>query len=83
MLNSGLYVDDLYFGGDTVSKAFESLSDAVTKLGSGVFNLRKLRPNNSELVKLWFENGFSDSEREGVELKVLGLNWNPEKDVLS
>ncbi|GBM08391.1 hypothetical protein AVEN_108385-1 [Araneus ventricosus] len=29
------------------------------------------------------ENGFSESEKEGVEMEVVGLNWNPEKDVLS
>ncbi|KAF8768309.1 hypothetical protein HNY73_021144 [Argiope bruennichi] len=82
MLNSGLYVDDLYFGSDSVMEAFALSSDAVTILRSGGFNLRKLRYNNSELRALWIKNGFCESE-EGFELKVLGLNWNPDKDVLS
>ncbi|KAF8794364.1 hypothetical protein HNY73_002352 [Argiope bruennichi] len=83
MLNSGSYVDDLHFGADSVMEAFALSSDDVTVLRSGGFNLRKLRFDNSDLRALWVKNGFCESEEEGVELKVLGLNWNPDKDVLS
>ncbi|XP_035211551.1 uncharacterized protein LOC118185757 isoform X1 [Stegodyphus dumicola] len=84
MLNSSLYVDDLYYGGDSVRESFELSSDAVSILKSGGFNLRKLRSNSRELEKLWIENGLSDSEIVGVQqLKVLGLNWNPDRDELS
>ncbi|XP_055931931.1 uncharacterized protein LOC129962215 [Argiope bruennichi] len=82
MLNSGSYVDDLYFGEDSAMEAFVLSSDAVTILRSGGFKLRKLRSNNSDLRALWFKNGFCESE-EGVELKILGLNWNSDKDILS
>ncbi|KAF8795015.1 hypothetical protein HNY73_002917 [Argiope bruennichi] len=81
MLNSGLFVDDLYFGADSVIGSF-TLSDAVTILRSGGFKLRKLRSNSSDLRALCVKNGFCENE-EGIELKVLGLNWNPDKDVLS
>ncbi|KFM71288.1 hypothetical protein X975_00963, partial [Stegodyphus mimosarum] len=84
MLNSSLYVDDLYYGGDSVRESFDLSSDAVSILKSGGFNLRKLRSNSRELEKLWIEHGLSDSEMVGVQqLKVLGLNWNPDKDELS
>ncbi|XP_055928649.1 uncharacterized protein LOC129959781 [Argiope bruennichi] len=83
MLNSGLYVDDLYFGTDSVMEAFALSSDAVAILRSGGFKLRKLRSSNSDLRALWVKNAFCESEEEGGELKVLGLNWNPNKDVLS
>ncbi|KAF8787984.1 hypothetical protein HNY73_009527 [Argiope bruennichi] len=82
MLNSGLYVDDLYFGAHSVMEAFALSLDAVTILRSGGFKLRKLRSNNSNLRGLWVKNEFCETE-EGVELKVLGLNWNPDKEVLS
>ncbi|KAF8777068.1 hypothetical protein HNY73_013993 [Argiope bruennichi] len=62
-------------------EAFAFSSDDVTILRSGGFNLRKLRSNSSDLRALWVKNGFCESE--GVELKVLGLHWNPDKDVLS
>ncbi|GBM87063.1 hypothetical protein AVEN_117912-1 [Araneus ventricosus] len=82
MLNSALYVDDLYFGADSVSEAFALSSDAVSILKSGGFNLRKLRSNSCELGELWVENGLGEGERAGV-VKVLGLNWSPDRDVLS
>ncbi|KAF8777113.1 hypothetical protein HNY73_014034 [Argiope bruennichi] len=82
MLNSGLYIDDLYFGADSMMEEFALSSDAVTILRSDGFKLRKLRSNNSDWRDLWVKNGFCESE-ESVELKVLVLNWNPDKDVLS
>ncbi|XP_055926957.1 uncharacterized protein LOC129958485 [Argiope bruennichi] len=80
MLNSGLYVDDLHFGADSVREAFTLSSDVVTILRSGGFKLRKLRL--SDLRALWVKNGFCE-RKEGIELKIQGLNWNPDKDVLS
>ncbi|GBN92393.1 hypothetical protein AVEN_162295-1 [Araneus ventricosus] len=64
MLNFGLYVD-LYFGADIVREAIELLSDVVTLLESGDFNLRNLSFYNSELKAFWFENRFR------------GLFWYP------
>jgi hypothetical protein len=84
MLNSALYVDDLYFGANSVSEALELSSDAVAILKSGGFNLRKLRSNNSELEKLWGEKGLSDDKVvDSYQVKVLGLNWDLKRDVLS
>ncbi|GBN44587.1 hypothetical protein AVEN_137743-1 [Araneus ventricosus] len=82
MLNSALYVKDLYFGADSVSEAFALSSDAVSILKSGGFNLRKLRSNSCESEKLRVENGLVEGERAGV-VKVLGLNWSPDRDVSS
>lgn len=46
--------------------------------------MRKLRSNSRELEELWETSGLSDGEIERVsQLKVLGLNWCPEKDELS
>ncbi|GBM23189.1 hypothetical protein AVEN_159872-1 [Araneus ventricosus] len=83
MLNFGLYVHDLYFGAEIMREAIELLSDAVTLLERGDFNLRNLSFHNSELKAFWFENRFTESEKESVELNVLGLNLNPERNILS
>ncbi|GFT05537.1 uncharacterized protein NPIL_576981 [Nephila pilipes] len=84
MLNSALYIDDLYFGGNNVGESFELSTDAVSILTSGGFNLRKVRSNSRELEKLWVDNGLINVDVVGEhQLKVLGLNWNPEKDELS
>ncbi|KAF8783469.1 Gag-Pol polyprotein-like protein [Argiope bruennichi] len=58
MLNSGLYVDDLYFGADSVMEAFQLSWDAVTILRSGGFKLRKLRSSNSDLRALSVKTDF-------------------------
>ncbi|GFS83419.1 uncharacterized protein NPIL_583161 [Nephila pilipes] len=84
MLNSALYVDDLYFGRNNVGESFELLTYAVSILKSGGFNLRKLRSNSRELEKLWMDTGLTNVDVVGEhQLKVLGLNCNPEKDELS
>ncbi|KAF8782050.1 hypothetical protein HNY73_012383 [Argiope bruennichi] len=82
ILNTDFRKDYLYFGADNVMEAFALSSNAETILRSGVFKLRKLRSNNSDFRAFCVKIGFCESE-EGVELKVMGLNWNPGKDVLS
>ncbi|XP_054724195.1 uncharacterized protein LOC129234242 [Uloborus diversus] len=84
MLKSSLYVDDLYFGAESVKEAFQLSSDAVSVLKDGGFNLRKLRSNSVELESLWVDQGLSTSEcLENCQLMVLGLNWNTKEDSLS
>ncbi|XP_054709062.1 uncharacterized protein LOC129218764 [Uloborus diversus] len=84
MLKSSLYVDDLYFGAESMEEAFQLSSDAVSVLKDGGFNLRKLRSNSVELESLWVDQGLSTSEcLENCQLKVLGLNWNTKEDSLS
>ncbi|GFT13837.1 hypothetical protein NPIL_204701 [Nephila pilipes] len=46
--------------------------------------MRKLRSNTRKLEKLWMDNRFRYSDIvDEHQLKVLGLNWNFEKDELS
>lgn len=80
MLSSSLYVDDLFFGANTVSTAFELSSDAVTILKSAGMNLRKLNTNCDELRLLWMKNGLSSDCGSDSRLKMLGLIWNPVED---
>lgn len=83
MLNSSLYVDDLFYGANDVNTAFELSTDAVEILKSGGFNLRKLRSNSQELERMWNEKGLSKEEVGNEQLKILGMNWDPGKDELT
>ncbi|XP_035205974.1 uncharacterized protein LOC118181005 [Stegodyphus dumicola] len=81
MLNSSLYVDDLYFGGNSVEEAFKLSSEAVSILKDESMILRKLKTNSEKLRSLWMQNGLSDDTcTSDCQLKVLGLNWNPVND---
>ncbi|GFT15179.1 uncharacterized protein NPIL_334871 [Nephila pilipes] len=73
-----------YYGGNNVGESFELLTDAVSILKRGGFNLRKLRSNSRELEKLCMDIGLINVDVvDEHQLKVLGSNWNPDKDQLS
>ncbi|GIY29047.1 hypothetical protein CDAR_547051 [Caerostris darwini] len=84
MLNGSLYVDDLCHGADDVESAFNLSSDAVSILSDASFNLRKLHTNSKQLHDLWIQNGLCEenSFEKDNKLKVLGLVWNLEEDML-
>ncbi|GFT87126.1 reverse transcriptase domain-containing protein [Trichonephila clavipes] len=73
MLNSSLYVDDLFAGSsESVSKAFDLSKNAIEILKDANKNLRKFKTNSKELRKLWNENGIGDVGELGERsLKVL------------
>ncbi|GIY27339.1 reverse transcriptase [Caerostris darwini] len=84
MLNGSLYADDLCHGADDVVSAFNLSSDAVSILSDASFNLRKLHTNLKQLHDLWIQNGLCEenSFEKDNKLKVLGLVWNLEEDML-
>ncbi|GIY54830.1 reverse transcriptase [Caerostris darwini] len=84
MLNGSLYVGDLCHGADDVESAFNLSSDAVSILSDASFNLRKLHTNSKQLHDLWIQNGLCEenSFEKDNKLKVLGLVWNLEEDML-
>ncbi|GIY56295.1 reverse transcriptase [Caerostris darwini] len=84
MLNGSLYADDLCHGADDVESAFNLSSDAVSILSDASFNLRKLHTNSKQLHDLWIQNGLCEenSFEKDNKLKVLGLVWNLEEDML-
>ncbi|GIX90657.1 reverse transcriptase [Caerostris darwini] len=84
MLNGSLYADDLCHGADDIESAFNQSSDAVSILIDASFNLRKLHTNSKQLHDLWIQNGLCDenSFEKDNKLKVLGLVWNLEEDML-
>ncbi|GFY01945.1 uncharacterized protein TNCV_5098061 [Trichonephila clavipes] len=82
LLNTSLYVDDLFAGSsESVYKAFDLSKDAIEILKDANMNLRKFKTNSKELRKLWNENGIGDVCESGERsLKVLGIIWNLNND---
>ncbi|GFU47824.1 reverse transcriptase domain-containing protein [Nephila pilipes] len=66
MLNSALYVDDLFYGANTVDKALKLSQSAVEILKEANKNLRKFKMNSNELRSLWRKRGISEA-RESNE----------------
>ncbi|GFS54408.1 integrase catalytic domain-containing protein [Trichonephila clavipes] len=57
LLNTSLYVDDLFAGSsESVYKAFDLSKDSIEILKDANMNLRKFKTNSKELRKLWNEN---------------------------
>ncbi|GFR29425.1 transposable element Tcb2 transposase [Trichonephila clavata] len=75
MLNSSLYVDDLFYGPDTVKNAYRIISDAIDILKHASMNLCKFNSNSQELKDLWLSNNTAVSSSL-APAKILGLNWN-------
>ncbi|KFM63037.1 hypothetical protein X975_02648, partial [Stegodyphus mimosarum] len=84
MLNSNLYVDDLFSGATTVEEALNLSNEAVKILAEGGFNLRKFETNSLELKQKWLEEKLIslNNDTPCTSLKVLGLIWNNDEDVL-
>lgn len=81
MLDSSLYVDDLFFGSTEVEKALELSQGAKEILADANMNLRKFRTNSEELRSLWCERGMAEATEETERpLKVLGIIWNTKDD---
>ncbi|GBL80166.1 hypothetical protein AVEN_29148-1 [Araneus ventricosus] len=82
MLNSSLYVDDLFYGANTVNEVLDLSSSAIEILKDANMNLRKFKTNFEELRNLWYERGMIEVEDSSVRpLKVLGIIWNTKDDM--
>lgn len=85
ILEENVYVDDCLFGADDIEEAKEVKSQVTEILKSGGFHLRKWVSNEPSLLddcpsgshELAVDLPFED----GVQLKVLGLTWNPGHDL--
>ncbi|GFT24631.1 reverse transcriptase domain-containing protein [Nephila pilipes] len=81
MLNSALYVDNLFYGANTVDKVLNLSQSAVEILKDANINLRKFKTNSNYLKSLWLERDISVA-RESNEhpIKVLEIIWNTVED---
>ena len=62
MLDSSMYVDDLFHGGRTVEDAYKLPVDAIKILRDTGMNLRKLALNSDELQALWMREITKEDE---------------------
>ncbi|XP_076284376.1 uncharacterized protein LOC143210941 [Lasioglossum baleicum] len=84
VLRDQIYVDDCVFGADTSQLARQTRNDVTSLLQSGGFKLRKWASNSPELIADIdpSDHGLAASKPllPDNNLKVLGINWNPETD---
>ena len=80
ILADDLYVDDLTTGVDSVTKGKELYETSKTIMKDGGFNLRKWMTNNHDLRE--YIDEIEKSNRNETNPKVLGIEWNTEKDTL-
>ena len=84
MLDTSLYVDDLFYGADSVNEAFILSSGAVKILGDACMKLRKFKSNSPELKGLWKDHGINieeDPHEQNIS-KILGIIWITDDDTL-
>ncbi|GFU94500.1 integrase catalytic domain-containing protein [Trichonephila clavipes] len=88
LLNSSIYVDDLICGQNDVPDALRTTLECLQIFSDAGKLLRKWRSNSKQLNLLWQQEGVKteSSETSAIDLrpptKVLGLAWDPEKDLI-
>ncbi|GFT95133.1 uncharacterized protein NPIL_456491 [Nephila pilipes] len=80
MLNSFLYVDDLFYGANTAWEAYELTSTTIEILEAAALYLKRLKTNCSELRTLWIRNGYEENTNCSQGTGFLGLKWDPNED---
>lgn len=88
VLKSDVYVDDVVSGAPTLEEARQRKTEVISLLQRGQFELRKWASNRPELLTdLPSEHCLTDVvplDYDGASvLKVLGLKWNPFRDVFT
>lgn len=83
ILQHQFYMDDTFFGNNTLQEARIARDELIQLLKAGGFNLRKWSSNEERLVKdlpedLRDPRNYSFTENETS--KTLGLGWNPKND---
>ncbi|GBO44249.1 hypothetical protein AVEN_47383-1 [Araneus ventricosus] len=87
-LLKSFWVDDLVGGADDVEQALKTTTESVKILKDAGMILRKWQTNSKELREDWKKVGIETHEdkttlaRGGVPTKVLGLAWDPDKDII-
>ncbi|XP_004211489.2 uncharacterized protein LOC101236360 [Hydra vulgaris] len=78
-LMNSLHVDDLNAGADSIYAAFQFYQKCKYHLQKAGFNLKKFESNCKDWENLVNNQNFKSHNTT----KVLGLNWNKEKDILT
>ncbi|VEN35328.1 unnamed protein product [Callosobruchus maculatus] len=79
-----LYMDDLVFSEDGEDKAYQIYSEAIELFSKGSFDLTKWSTNSVRLLEqIPMEKRLSNMVVFKTEMKILGLQWDPQMDILS
>ncbi|GFQ77223.1 integrase catalytic domain-containing protein [Trichonephila clavata] len=88
LLNSSIYVDDFICGRNDVPEALRTALECLQIFSDASMLLRKWRTNSKQLDLLWQQEGveteFSETSATDLKppIKVLGLAWDSEKDLI-
>ncbi|GFR28152.1 integrase catalytic domain-containing protein [Trichonephila clavata] len=88
LLNSSIYVDDFICGRNDVTDALRTTLECLQIFSDASMLLRKWRTNSKQLDLLWQQEGveteFSETSATDLKppIKVLGLAWDSEKDLI-
>ncbi|GFR00893.1 integrase catalytic domain-containing protein [Trichonephila clavata] len=88
LLNSSIYVDDFICGRNDVPDALRTTLECLQIFSDASMLLRKWRTNSKQLDLLWQQEGveteFSETSATDLRppIKVLGLAWDSEKDII-
>ncbi|GFV89375.1 DUF1758 domain-containing protein [Trichonephila clavipes] len=77
------YVDDLLSGAATEKKAVKLVWQLKEMMRKGGFNLRKWQSNSETVIKEVAENKDLKKVQNDEEIKILGIQWNPNSDFVS
>lgn len=88
ILSSDVYVDDIVSGSGTISEVQQMKKETVTLLSRGHLELRKWASNKPELLAdLPSEHCLTDflsmDIGKTMDVKILGLRWDPVQDVFT
>ena len=87
-IKASLYVDDVITGGNKLEEVAELKEKAIEIFAKAKFQLHKWHSNKMELEDRIGEDGQQSYAKENLavkptETKLLGLNWNKQKDTLA
>nr|CAI5852393.1 unnamed protein product [Callosobruchus analis] len=79
-----LYMDDLVFSQDGEDEAYQVYSESIELFRRGNFDLTKWSTNSLRLLEnIPMEKRLSNIVVFKTETKILGLQWDPQMDILS
>lgn len=87
IISSDMYVDDIVTGASSIEEALVLQQEVIDLLGKGHFSLSKWASNSKEILKAvntdYQTDHVSLTSNEDPNIKILGLQWNPNEDTFS
>ena len=83
-VKENFYVDDFFYGADSLDEVIKMRDDIIKLLRRGGFNIRKWASNHSHALDsiVHKDLDLTESDDPGNERKALGVSWNAISDEL-